>query len=202
VTTVVIPFAGAGGKTRMHASRRLRHELSLAMLADVLAAARTVGRVRVVTPDADGAALARELDAELLDDPGAGHGAAVRAALAGLDPGAIVIVNADVPCAVPDDFRALLAATPAGGIALVEARDGTTNALSISAPSLFQPLYGPGSARRFAQHARALGLDAVSAAIPNLADDVDTLDDLYRLQLRLGPRTQACVEAVGVEAYG
>ena len=46
----------------------------------------------------------------------------------------ILIVNADVPCVVPDDLRALLAATPAGGIALVEALDGTTNALGLSAP--------------------------------------------------------------------
>jgi hypothetical protein len=26
-------------------------------------------------------------------------------------------------------------------------------------------------------------------AIPNLAEDVDTMDDLIRLQLRVGPRT-------------
>ena len=72
----------------------------------------------------------------------------IEVALEGLDPGPILITNADVPCAVPADFRALLAATPAGGIALVEALDGTTNALSISAPSLFAPVYGPDSARR------------------------------------------------------
>ena len=88
------------------------------------------------------------------DDPGGGQGAAVAAALAGLDPGAILIVNADVPCVLPDDLRALLAATPAGGIALVEAVDGTTNALSISAPGAFAPLYGPDSAARFQAHAR------------------------------------------------
>ena len=29
--------------------------------------------------------------------------------------------------------------------------------------------------------------------MPNLADDVDTMDDLTRLQLRVGPRTQACL---------
>ena len=33
----------------------------------------------------------------------------------------------------------------------------------------------------------------VAAAIPNLADDVDTLDDLERLELRVGPRTQAAL---------
>jgi hypothetical protein len=39
----------------------------------------------------------------------------------------------------------------------------------------------------------SLGLQPVSAAVPNLADDVDTLEDLQRLHLRLGPRSQACL---------
>ena len=30
-------------------------------------------------------------------------------------------------------------------------------------------------------------------SIPNLAEDVDTMEDLTRLQLRVGPRTQACL---------
>jgi 2-phospho-L-lactate guanylyltransferase (CobY/MobA/RfbA family) len=76
-------------------------------------------------------------------------------------------------------------------MALVEALDGTTNALSISAAALFAPLYGRDSAARFRAHARGLGLDAISVAIPNLSDDVDTVEDLRRLHLRLGPRSQA-----------
>jgi 2-phospho-L-lactate guanylyltransferase len=193
VTTVVIPFAGVEGKTRLHASRRLRRELSLAMLGDVLAAASSAGAVRVVTSDAEGAALASDAGAGVLDDPGGGQGQAVQAALEGLGPGAILIVNADLPCVVPDDFRALLAATPAGGVALVEALDGTTNALSIPAPEIFSPLYGRDSAARFRAHVESLGLQTASAAVPNLADDVDTLEDLQRLDLRLGPRSQACL---------
>ena len=200
MTTVVIPFAGVEGKTRLHASRRTRHELSLAMLGDVLAAARAVGRVRVVTPDPDGIALARGAGAEVVDDPGRGQGAAVVAAIAELEPGAILIVNADVPCVVPDDLRALLTATPAGGVALVEALDGTTNALSIPAPEAFADLYGRDSAGRFRSHAEALGLQFVVAAVPNLVEDVDTLDDLQRLHLRLGPRSQTALSTLPAEA--
>ena len=192
--TVVIPFAGVEGKTRLHASQRARRELSLAMLGDVLAAATAVGPVRVVTADAEGAAIARELGAEAVTDPGGGQGPAVAAALVGLDPGAVLVVNADLPCVVAADLRALLAATPAGGIAFVEALDGTTNALGLSASEAFAPLYGPGSASRFRARAEELGSDAVSVAVPNLVDDVDTLDDLQRLQLRCGPRTQACLQ--------
>jgi 2-phospho-L-lactate guanylyltransferase len=200
--TVVIPFTGVEGKTRLHASRRARRALSLAMLGDVLAAAVAIGSPRVVTADEEAGAIARELGAELAADPGGGQGPAVAAALVGLEPGPILIVNADVPCVVPDDLRALLDATPAGGIALVEALDGTTNALGLSAAEAFAPLYGRDSAARFGAHAHDLGLEVVSVSVPNLADDVDTLDDLERLQLRCGPRTQACLVDLPVEALG
>jgi 2-phospho-L-lactate guanylyltransferase len=191
VTTVVVPFAGPAGKSRLDLPGRARRALALAMLGDVLAACVALGSTRVVTPDAEGADTAREAGAEPVADPGGGQGVAVEAALEGIEPGGILVVNADLPCVVPHDLRSLLAATPAGGIALVEALDGTTNALSLPAPAAFAPVYGPGSADRFRGHAASLGLEVVSAAIPNLAEDVDTIDDLHRLQLRCGPRTQA-----------
>ena len=191
MTTVVVPFAGAAGKTRLDASRRTRRDLSLAMLADVLAASTVVGPTLVVTGDEGGAALARELGADAVADPGGGQGPAVQAALTGL-AGAVLIVNADVPCVVPDDLRALLEGIPDGGIAIVEALDGTTNALGLSAADLFRPLYGPDSARRYHE----LGVDTVSIVVPNLAEDVDTMGDLERLQLRCGPRTQSVLSAL------
>jgi 2-phospho-L-lactate guanylyltransferase len=193
MTVVVIPFAGPEGKTRLHESRRVRRALGQAMFCDVLAACVSIGRTRVVTPDEDAATAAVEAGAEAVGDPGGGQGAAVQAGLDGLGPGGILVVNADVPCVVPHDLRSLLAATPAGALALVEALDGTTNALSLPTPEAFAPLYGPDSSDRFREHAASLGLEAVSVALPNLADDVDTMDDLTRLGLRAGPRTQACL---------
>src|SRR3978361_1891975 len=199
MSPIVITLPGTKGKPRFHASRRARRALSLAMLGDVLAAALAVGSAVVVTADAEGHATARELGADAREDPGGGQGPAVAAALAGLEPGAILVVNADVPCVVPADLRALLAATPAGGLAFVEALDGTTNALSISATEMFAPVYGRDSASRFRRRAGELGVDAVSAVVPNLSDDVDTLEDLQRLQLRCGPRTQACLQNLPAE---
>jgi 2-phospho-L-lactate guanylyltransferase len=193
MATVVIPFAGAEGKTRLHSSRRIRRALALAMFSDVLAACVSIGRTRVVTPDGEGAAAAVDAGAEVVDDPGGGQGAAVQAGLEGVGLGGILVVNADVPCVVPHDLRSLLAATPAGCLALVEALDGTTNALSLPSAEAFAPLYGPSSSDRFHAHAASLGLESVSVALPNIADDVDTMEDLTRLQLRAGPRTQACL---------
>jgi len=192
MTLVVVPFHE--GKSRLDAEPHVRRALGLAMLHDVLSACSAVGRTLLVTDDAEAATEASDRGVALARDPGDGQGAAVAAALAELDePEPVLVVNADLACAVPHDLRTLLAATPLGGLALVEAADGTTNALSLPAPQVFAPLYGAGSAERFLDHARSLGLEAVSVAVPNLRDDVDTLADLHRLQLRVGPRTQAAL---------
>jgi 2-phospho-L-lactate guanylyltransferase len=185
VVQIVIPFAGSRSKTRLHSSPEVRGALASAMFEDVLAACRPVGPVRVVSPDWR-AAPEEAPGIEVVADPGEGQGAAVAAALAGVE-GPVVVVNADVPCVVPADVRLLAETAPA----LIAAADGTTNALSLPSADLFEPLYGPGSAERF--HARC---GAVSMAIPNLADDVDTMDDLARLQLRVGPRTLAAFARV------
>ena len=193
MVTVVIPFAGAEGKTRLHSSPRIRRALAHAMFGDVLAACVLVGRTRVVTPDEEASTAAVDAGADVVPDPGGGQGAAVQTGLEGVEPEGILVVNADVPCVVPHDLRSLLAATPAGCLALVEALDGTTNALSLPSADAFAPLYGPSSSGRFRAHAASLGLEAVSVAVPNLADDVDTMEDLARLQPRVGPSTRACL---------
>src|SRR5215216_3195597 len=188
---IVVPFRGARGKQRLNPlPDDVREELSLAMLADVLAACTTVGRTVVVTSDDRGGDVAGQHSAEVVADPGGGQGPAVAAALRNVD-GRALVVNADVPCVVPADLRRLDSATPDDGLAYVAAPDGTTNALGLSAPRLFAPLYGERSAERFRLHAHTLGVEFVPAAIPNLADDVDSIDDLGRLQLRVGPRTLA-----------
>jgi 2-phospho-L-lactate guanylyltransferase len=168
MAVVVVPFRGPGGKSRLG----LGDELAVAMLDDVLAAAEAVGSTRVARgPGGQGAAVAAELE-QLPDAP-------------------VLVVNADLPCATPRDLLTLLGSMPAGGVALVEAADGTTNALALSSPRQFAPLYGRGSAARFRDHARRLGVDCATVPIPNLVDDVDTADDLARLEGRLGAHTHA-----------
>jgi 2-phospho-L-lactate guanylyltransferase len=192
---IVVPFRGSGGKQRLaRLGEESRRSLVLAMLADVLAATTQVGRTVVVTADEDARRLATDAGAEVVDDPGGGQGDAVAAAIGLFPSDSVLVVNADVPCVVPYDLRSLLAATPRGGIALVASEDGRTNALSLPAPHLFEPLYGPRSAERFQRAARDLGLEAVVAAVPNLADDVDTPEDLERVRHRAGPHTQAALE--------
>lgn len=190
---IVVPFRGERGKQRVDAPEADRARLALAMLGDVLAATVVTGRTVVVTNDAAARALAAELGAETVADPGGGQGAAVQAGLATLAPDCALVVNADLPCVVPHDLRTLAGAAELGAVGIVEADDGTTNALALPRPDLFEPLYGAESVARFKEHFERAGVTSISAAIPNLADDVDTLEDLRRLGFRAGPRTQAAI---------
>ena len=149
------------------------------------------GRTLLVTDDDAARALADDLGAEIVDDPGGGQGAAVAAALERVQDLRVLVLNADLPCVVPHDVRTLAGVAELGALGLVQAGDGTTNALALPRPALFAPLYGARSADRV--HAEANGVLAVAAVIPNLADDVDTLEDLTRIGLRAGPRTQAAI---------
>jgi 2-phospho-L-lactate guanylyltransferase len=191
---VVIPHAGPAGKTRLELSRSAREELSRAMLVDVLAAAVDIGTTWVVTPDPAAGAAAREAGATVVPDPGGGQGAAVEAALSQAGVGPVLVVNSDLPSLSAADLRALAEATPASGIAVAAAEDGTTNALGLSDATLFAPLYGAGSAARFLAHAGT----AVSVTRPGLRDDADALADLLRLAPHCGPRTRACLAKLGL----
>jgi len=171
---IVIPYRG-DAKSRV--SSPLRAALAVAMLGDVVEAAVVVGRVLVVTDDAT--VVPRGV--EVVADPGRGLGAAVEAGLSHV-AGHALVVNADLPAATPESLRRLAGSA----LALVEARDGTTNALSLPDPRVFAPLYGPQSADRFRTHAAF-----ATASIPELEADVDSEADLERLGGQLGPRTRA-----------
>jgi len=193
--TVVVPFRGREGKSRLaRLPLGARAALREAMLADVLAACEAVGPTYLVTsaPRPAGRAI-------LVADDGRGQGAAVaagldQAALAGA-PAPFLVVNADLPCVTPRDLLALAGAIPDQGLAIAAAVDGTTNALALSSRELYTPLYGPGSAARFAVLAPSRTLDA-----PNLVDDVDTVEDLERLRGRLGPETRRVLTRLHVGA--
>ena len=155
MTTYLIPYR-IGGKTRLGDPK-----LALAMLSDVTDAVNELAE-----------------EALVVDGPG-GQGEAVAGTLA-VGRGPVTILNADLPCVTSAEIEELTAAAPA----LVAARDGTTNALALRDVGDFKPLYGPGSAARFAKHLGAISLD-----LPGMRDDVDTWDDVERVRDRVGKHT-------------
>jgi 2-phospho-L-lactate/phosphoenolpyruvate guanylyltransferase len=193
--TLVVPFRGTAGKRRLRTlPDDVRTALARAMLEDVVAACAGVGQTFVVAPGA-----AAPEGAVAVDDPGRGQGAAVAAgldaAVAAGGAAPFLVVNADLPCVTPRDLFTLAGAVPDDGLVFVAARDGTTNALALAASGLFEPVYGPGSAERFAALAPSRALD-----LENLRDDVDTVRDLELLGERAGPRTRAAARRVRPKA--
>src|SRR5262245_20006592 len=131
--TLVVPFRGAQGKSRLAPGGAAgRAALSRAMLADVVAACSAVGPTFVVAPVGEAVADATAVPERRRRGQGAAVAAGLEAAVAAGAAAPVLVVNADVPCATPHDLLALAEAVPAGGLALVPATDGTTNALALA----------------------------------------------------------------------
>ena len=172
---IVVPFHA--GKTRLPPERR--EALAEAMLRDVVAACSEVAE-------------------PIVETSAGGQGAAVEGVLTSLPEEPVLVVNADLPCLTADDVRALLDAVPEDGLAVAPAGDGTTNALGLSRPALFAPLYGPGSAEEFRSHASQLGVPSALVIRPGLEDDVDTEADLERIADRVGRHTREALTGAAV----
>jgi len=195
VTTIaVVPvkrFGDAKQRLAEHIGEPTRRALSEAMVTDVLIALRrsnNVDRVIVVTSEPAAEALANGYDAEpVLDDSETSHTAA---ALIGVrsarERGArrVLLVPGDCPALNPKEVDALLAGPlPEPGVVVIPDRHGTgTNALILAPPDVMEPSFGPGSADRHVELARAAGVPAEIRQVASLALDVDTVDDLQVLR--------------------
>lgn len=189
----------ARAKSRLAAPASLsRSDLALAVAADTLVEvcrALPPGQVTVVTSDTEVRRLAGRLGAHVVDDPGAGLNAAVRAGWvdSGLPDRPAVhgwaALLGDLPCLRADDLRTALATCAAYPRAVVPDAEGTGTVLLTSTEGVPEPRFGPGSAERHAEDAQLLSL-----ALPRLRRDVDTAADLeHAVALGVGPRTAAAL---------
>ena len=157
-----------------------RGALVEAMLARVLAAARgarNVDEVRLI-----GTAPSLPADVAVMADPGRGLNAAAAAALAAADGKAsrLILIHGDLPLVTARDIE-LLAAAPAGEIAIAPDRHGTgTNAISLPLPAArgFSFAFGTDSFARHNAEAGRMGLGISEVHSPGLSRDVDEPDDL------------------------
>lgn len=193
-TIAVVPvkrFGDAKQRLAEHIGEPTRKALSEAMVTDVLIALRRskkVDRVIVVTSEPAAEALANGYDAEpVLDDDETSHSSA---ALIGVrsarERGArrVLLVPGDCPALNPKEVDALLSDTlPEPGVVVIPDRHGTgTNGLVLAPPDVMEPSFGPGSAERHLELARAAGIAAEVREVPSLALDVDTIEDLQALR--------------------
>ena len=179
MVAIVVPFRGANGKQRLGPlADDERAALALAMLEDVLAACVGVGPAGRRHRGRARRRCARERGARRRR-PGRRPGAAVAAALR--TRGAVLVVNADLPVRAPRRPPRARGGHPRRPRVVARATARRTRSGS-SRRTLFAPLYGAGQRRALPAPRARIGLDAVAAEIPNLADDVDSLADLDRLR--------------------
>ena len=201
---VVVAVQDAGrAKSRLgsHLDPGQRHSLVQAMLDDLLTAVREVheGQIVVVSPVRGYDAVAHEHGAEVLRDPGTGYLPAVMLGLAHVaGSGAALVLPGDLPQARSEDVAALLEALADTAVVLAPSVDGGTCALGLRPPGAMAPAFGPDSAARHREAARAAGLEVRELRLPSLSRDVDTIEDLEAVWEQVGEATAAILEQLQV----
>lgn len=165
-----------------------RRTLSLAMLADVVEAARGLGAVWVLHSDPEAAQIAAGAGAEARPDPAPGAGlnpsleaattAAIEAGFSG-----VLVLSADVPLVTAEDALAVAAGE---GVALAPSLDGGTNALWRAPPRAIPAAFGGRSRDVHEALALARGVPFRCVEREHLALDVDSPADLDALAATSG----------------
>jgi 2-phospho-L-lactate guanylyltransferase len=179
-----------------------RQALVQAMFQDALAALRHVEEldaIAVVTANPVAERAARGEGVLLLrDELEAGHNEAAQIGIDhALEAGyeRVLLVPGDTPLLDPGEVGQMLrdAAADRIGAVIVPDRHGTgTNALLLAPPAAIAPSFGPGSCARHQELATEAGASWRVDALPSLAMDVDTPEDLDELAAVLeGSRTKA-----------
>jgi 2-phospho-L-lactate guanylyltransferase len=196
--TAIIPvkrFGRAKQRLLEALDRPARAAIVKAMLRDVLMAAsdaQNLDRLVIVTGEGRAERIAlhhaqrttRPL--EVLRDPDdAGHPQAatlgiVRAKALGAE--CVAVLPGDCPLFSSAELDAALERMRPGRVAVIPDRHGTgTNGLLLSPPDAIGPAFGEGSRDRHVERARAAGHEVAVEALPSLALDLDTPDDLDAL---------------------
>lgn len=202
----VKPFAGA--KTRLEGllTRDECAQLAAHMLLDVLralGATPLISGITLLGNEPQLAALTAGSGARLLPEPaGVDYRQALGDAAAGLAAQGVrhlLVLPADLPTLSAADVTQLLESHRDGISLCPAARDGGTNALLLSPPTVIPFLYGPDSAMLHLEAAHAVGIAARHTELAGFARDIDTPDDVHWLfEQRFACATLAWLKSSGI----
>ena len=172
-----------------------RAGLTLYMMGRVVSALKEAGveNVCVVSPDPIVLDDARERTAAPLLQESRGLNPALeegRSWAMARGAAALLVLPADLPLLEAQDVRAVLGEV-SGDSSLVISPDGAhagTNALLLRPPDALPFAFGPGSYEAHLRAARERGLEVRVCERPHLAFDLDTVEDLARLNEKEVPR--------------
>ncbi len=194
VHAVIAVRGGPEAKSRCAAvlDGQQREALVMTMIEDMLAALGVVDAIDhlyVVTPTEAIAKRAASLGATpLLERSALGLNAALdnaRRHVAGRDPDArLLLLPGDLPLLDPTDIVKLIASVRPDQMVLVATNDGGTGALLLPVQAKFDFCFGPCSAARHREAAARARIEATTLAVPSLAFDLDTPDDVEIVRRR------------------
>lgn len=208
MTAALIPVKSLrDSKSRLAAvlSQDQRHELTLAMLGDVLASSIEAGLWPVVVISRDAGVLSAAVAAgargliepEEISDLNAavGHGLAVLERH-GADHALVILP--DVPTVTGDDLRLVGNWLEDADVVVVPAEDGGTNVLGLRLPPPITTRFGADSARLHCQAATLAEINLKVEGLPSLRWDLDSPEDLERyLAEGVENRTRAVLLSFG-----
>lgn len=182
-------FSGSKERLASALSPQERTKLAESMFRNVLqvlASARELAGILVVTNDPSAAEIAQEAGAEVIaDKSSSGTNAAVVQGLrmlAARDRGGAVVVPADIPLMTRQEFDKILSLARSERVVVVPAAaDGGTNLLLIQPPDLLVTCFGEDSFARHVEASRAAGCEPCVLRTEGIALDIDTPDDLAAL---------------------
>ena len=198
---VVLPMRTvSGGKARLGGAldAEEREELVLGMLLrtlEVLGGWQTCRRIHIVSPDPVVDAATRQAGVEVSvhrqDSEGLNEGIELGVSAARIEGAStLLVLPGDLPYLSVEALDELILAADAGmtaasggplvAIAPSDARSGT-NALLLRPPDVIAPAFGAGSFEAHLRAAAAVGASVQVVSHPVLGFDLDTPDDLERL---------------------
>lgn len=189
VVIPVKPFAFAKQRLSSVLTDAERAQLARIMLRDLLTtlgSCRRLAGILLVSQEVTVRALAHEFGVEVLDEETRGLSRAVAQAgshLAARGERRMLMLPGDVPLATSTEIDTIVQHHQGDRLMTIVAdREGFgTNALAVSPPALMEFHFGRESFQAHCLAAEAVGAKVQSLALPGLAFDIDTPDDLRAL---------------------
>ena len=185
-----------------------RRNLVIAMLEDLLIAIREVhdGPLVIVTESSEYSEIGTRFGADIVFDDGKGFKEAAETAILHIAnnnlSNSILILPGDLPQAQSFDLNTILeilSSAQSDIVALSASEDGGTTALGVKPYSMFSPQFGPDSANKHRDEAKRNAMKIIELSLESFKIDVDTIDDLIRIENTVGRQTKKALSKIAFE---